>query len=160
MLRLWSVQHPSVADDLSSGRLHRVLWERVAAADLPAFRAMAEAMNSHGIITADAPVWAWKGEPDEATVHDVCQALLSEADWSHSPHILTLDVPAELVLFTDYSRWQDDYLCTDSEPDWSWLFAGADDTADEQRASSPRQATLPLLHPSWLVRAEPLPRRG
>lgn len=159
MLRLWSVQGKEVADTLASGRIHRVLWEHVSSRDLPAFRTMADAMETHGIIIIDAPVWAWKGAPDDSTVQQVCESLLSDADWERAPHILTLDVPPYIVFLGRYGRGQENHSRIEREPKWSWLFAGADEYPGRTHPSSPRQATLPFLHPSWLVRAEPLRRQ-
>lgn len=145
-LSVWTLQDRSVSRTLRSDRSHAMSWDRVAEYDREKFRAMAAVMEEAGVrLDGFAPVWGWTGVE---SVRSVGVDLLSEFQIEAGIDVITLDVPADLVVCTDYEFWCDVYFGDVSLDDW--------------RAAHPVlpyavgvQVTLPLVRSEWVRGVQP-----
>lgn len=119
---------------------------------------MVEVMRDHGLPTREAPVWAWQGEPDEATICDVGALLLSSASKNHDLRVLILEVPSHRTFLTDYTQWQDFYLEDRFlVPDRPHPWRNGHNLRAPSDPEQPAQVTLPYLLPEWVLDDRHLP---
>ena len=126
-------------------------WERVPGGLEAPYRAMVSAMERAGVGTGGRPpVWVWWGE---LRLIDAVSLFDAEHELSAGFATVEFDAPADLVVASDYGRWNDFLAATLAGQEHVW--EPCPDFARE-----PVQVCLPYLRAEWVLRVRPLPVAG
>lgn len=101
---LWTVQDAGVAARMSGGGTYWAQWSAVEPTWVDAYGWMTQQLAQHtGTPGSAPPVWCWAQPYDAGQV----ESLASENQIQRGLSIVMLRVPADLVLWSSYTRWCD-----------------------------------------------------
>jgi hypothetical protein len=154
-VKLWTIQAPEVAAQLTRRNNYRASWSRVMPSWIGAYEVMAAEMTARGIDCQGAPpAWAWPGWASPKQALYTADLLLGLDQWAHGVVMLRLAVPDDQVLCTSYKAWNDflnPEVNRDGQPaamDFRGVLLSKYDCL---------QATIPEIKARWVRRARPMP---